>query len=76
MMGCHVWWCDCIIVSTEAEIPICFCKLGRSRGALLDPQKKKENIRAMMFFLFGLACMEIMIGERKGVSKKKSKPQQ
>jgi hypothetical protein len=72
MMGCHVGGAI-VLLLVQAEIPIVFASWVGQEGLAGSTQERKYRSHDVLSL--SLACMETMIGERKGVSKK-FKPQQ
>jgi hypothetical protein len=73
MMGCHVGGAIVLLLVVQAEIPIVFASWVGQEGLAGSAQERKYKNHDVL--PLWLACMEIMIGEKKGVSKK-FKPQQ
>jgi hypothetical protein len=72
MMGCHVGGAI-VLLLVQAEIPIVFASWVGQEGLTGSTQERKYKSHDVLSLW--LACMEIMIGERKGVSNN-FKPQQ
>jgi hypothetical protein len=68
MMGCHVGGAIVLLLVVQAEIPIVFASWVGQEGLAGSTQERKYKSHYDVLSLW-LACMEIMIGKRKGVSK-------